>query len=365
MHEFIAIDESDLIEAGIKAYEDETKEALYAGDERRFMINSFAYMILLAVREVNYGLNQQIPSTAEEDGLQILGEDSQAARLPSKKAIVSVRFFLAKEWNRSISIPYGTRVTYDGVHFFATNQSVIVQAADEYADIVCIATKAGSDGYNDIKIGQIATLVDNTEGVTSVRNTNVSYGGRDIEDIEAWRERISIKYRGINTAGSEYAYVYHIKSADALVGDVKLIDVQDSTVKFAVLCKDGSIPNGDLLEKIRDGVSKIDKRPLTDVFEVVAPNVVNYTVEFSYTIASSDMDKLELIVEQVRAAAKKFTDELGQHLGSDINPDRLRMYLFNAGASTVSVVSPAYTEVDDSSVAKLSGDIVITYAGMR
>ena len=64
MHEFISIDESDLIEAAIKAYEDETKEALYGGDERRFMIHSFAYMILLAAREVNYGINQCFSTTA-------------------------------------------------------------------------------------------------------------------------------------------------------------------------------------------------------------------------------------------------------------------------------------------------------------
>lgn len=365
MHEFIAIDESDLIEAGIKAYEDETQEAIYAGDERRFMIHSFAYMILLAAKEINYGLNQQFSTTAEEDGLEVIGNEYQVSRLPSEKAVVNMKFALSKEQGNGIIIPYGTRVTHDGKHFFATSKAVIVEVGTTDIDIECIATVDGSDGYNNIPANSITTLVDNVQGVVSVTNTEISAGGSDIEDIEDWRERINLKKRGMNTAGSEQAYIYHIKSSDASIGDVKLVNDGDAVVKAVVLCKGGVLPNSGLLDRIMENVSKDDKRPLTDLFEVISPNVVNYSIEFKYTISPDDMDRLELIKENVRLAAEQFRDEIGEHLGRDIIPDTLRKYILNAGASTVTITSPTDTVIDDCSVAKLDGDISITYEGMR
>lgn len=365
MHEFIAIDEGDLIETGIKAYEDETKEALYAGDERRFMINSFAYMILLAAREVNYGINQCFSTTADEDGLQVLGEDYQVERLTSEKALVNVRFTLIPGRSDSVSIPEGTRVTYDGVHFFATSNAVIAMPETDYVDIECIATVSGDDGYNKIPVGSINVLVDNVSGVVSVSNTDTSSGGSDIEDLESWRERINLKKRGLNTAGSEQAYIYHIKSVDSSIGDVKILNPGDATVHAIILCKNGVLPNDGLLARVKEKVSASDKRPLTDHFNVSAPNVVNYGMDFHYTISPSDMDCVELIKKQVSEAVEQYRSQVEAHLGTDIIPDSLRRYLLNAGASTVLITAPIDTTVSDDSVARLSGEISMTYDGMR
>lgn len=365
MHEFIALDESVLIEAGIKAYEEETKEALYGGDERRFMIHSFAYMILLAAREVNYGINQGFSTTAQEDGLQVFGDDYQVERLPSEKALVNVRFKLLEGRLVNLSIPEGIRVTYDGVHFFATSKAVSVPVGIDYVDIECVATASGADGYNDISVGVIDTLVDNVSGVISVFNTDISSGGADIEDLEAWRERINLKKRGLNTAGSEQAYIYHIKTVDSSIGDVKILNPGDATVHAVILCKNGVIPNEELLARVKEKVSEKDKRPLTDLFDVSGPKVVDYQIDFHYTISPADMDRVELIKKQVGEAAEQFKNELGQHLGTDIIPDSLRRYLLNAGASTVLINAPIDTIVGDDSVAKLAGNISMTYDGMR
>lgn len=365
MHEFIAIDESDLIETGIKAYEDETKEALYAGDERRFMINSFAYMILLAAREVNYGINQEFSTTAEEDGLQVLGKDYQVERLPSEKAIVTMRFMLMKGRTENTSIPEGIRVTYDGVHFFATSKAMIVPIETDHVDIQCIATIAGDDGYNNISVGSICVLVDNVSGVVSVSNTDVSAGGSDIEDLESWRERINLKKRGLNTAGSEQAYIYHVKSVDSSIGDVKILNAGDATVHAVILCKNGVLPNDGLLARIKKKVSANDKRPLTDLFYASAPNVINYGIDFRYTISPNDMDRVELIKEQIGEAVEQYQSQIELHLGTDVIPDSLRRYVLNAGASTVTITAPVDTVVAEDSVARLSGKISMTYDGMR
>lgn len=365
MHEFIAIDESNLIETGVKAYEDETKEALYAGDERRFMINSFAYMILLAVREVNYGINQEFSTTAEEDGLQVLGADYQVERLQSEKALVNVRFTLMSGRTGSTSIPEGTRVTYNGVHFFATSKAVIVPAEIESVDIECRATASGDDGYNNISTGSITVLVDNVSGVVSVSNTDTSSGGSDIEDLESWRERINLKKRGLNTAGGVDAYIYHIKSVDSSIGDVKILNPGDATVHATILCKNGVIPNDGLLARVKEKVSAKDKRPLTDTFDVSAPNIINYGIDFHYTISPNNMDRVELIKKQIGEAVDEYRSQVESHLGTDIIPDSLRRYLLNAGASTVSITAPVDTVVGDDSVAKLTGEISMIYDGMR
>lgn len=329
------------------------------------MIHSFAYMILLAAREVNYGINQGFSTTAQEDGLQVLGNDYQVERLPSEKALVNMRFTLHEGRSGNLSIPEGTRVTCDGVHFFATSKAVSVPDETNYVDVECVATATGADGYNDIAIGAISTLVDNVSGVIAVSNTDISSGGADTEDLEAWRERINLKKRGLNTAGSEQAYIYHIKSVDSSIGDVKILNPGDATVHAVILCKNGVLPNEGLLARVKEKVSANDKRPLTDLFDVSAPDIVDYQIEFHYTISPSDMDRIELIKKQVCQAAEQFRDELGEHLGTDIIPDSLRKYLLNAGASTVTIIAPVDTVIDDNSVAKLSGEITIIYDGMR
>ncbi len=365
MHEFVAVDESDLIESGIKAYEDETKEVLYAGDERRFMIHCFAYMILIAVREVNYGINQQFSTTAAEDGLQVLGNDYQVERLSGEKALVDVRFTLLAGRAGNISIPEGTRVTHDGVHFFATSKEAIVAADTDYVDIACAATICGDEGYNNISAGVISTLVDHVSGVTGVSGINVSSGGADIESLEAWRERINLKKRGLNTAGSEQAYIYHIKSADSSIGDVKVLNTDDAAVHAVILCKNGILPNEGLLSRVKEKVSARDKRPLTDFFEVTGPDIIEYGISFRYTISPGDMDRVELIKAKIGEAVAQFQAEVEEHLGTDIIPDSLRRYVLNAGASTVTIIAPLDTVVNDSSVAKLSGAVSMTYDGMR
>ncbi len=365
MYEFIAIDEGELIETGIKAYEKDSGEVLCGGDERRFMIHCFAYMVMLAVREANYGINQEFITTADEDGLTVLGEDYQVERLTSEKALVIVRFTVLSAHTEVITIPEGTRVTYDGSHFFGTLKTVSVPVGTDYADIECMATDAGDDGYNNVSIGAINTLVDNVAGVISVSNTTISSGGADEEGLEEWRERINLKKRGRNTAGSELAYIYHIKSVDSSIGDVKVLSTDDAAVHAVILCKNGVIPNEALLARVKEKVSATDKRPLTDYFDVVAPEIVSYGIDFHYTISPSDMDFVERIKAQVKEAAEQFRDEVGEHLGTDIIPDSLRRYVLNAGASTVRIISPVDTVIADDKIAKLSGDIAITYDGMR
>lgn len=364
MHEFIAIDEGDLIESGIEAYESETDETLYAGDERRFMIHCFAYMLMMAAREVNYGINQGFVSTACEDGLGVLATDYQVERLQGEKALVTMHFTLQSGHN-GIVIPEGTRVTYDGTHFFATTQAMTIPAGTETVDTACVATLSGSEGYNDIPVGSVSTLVDHVAGVVAVSNTDISAGGSELEDLESWRERITLKKRGLNTAGSEQAYVYHIKSADSSIGDVKVLNKGDATVQAVILCKNGVLPNEALLARVQEKVSAENTRPLTDVFEVTAPEVVSYEIDFQYTVSPSDMDRVSQIKQQVSEAVETFRKEVEEHLGTDVIPDSLRRYVLNAGASTVALVSPTDIVVPENAVAKMSGTAVFSYDGMR
>ena len=57
LYDFIDFDESDVLEEAIEAYEAETGEELYAGDERRIMINSFLYIAEIIAVKMNYLLN--------------------------------------------------------------------------------------------------------------------------------------------------------------------------------------------------------------------------------------------------------------------------------------------------------------------
>ena len=51
-------------------------------------------------------------------------------------------------------------------------------------------------------------------------------------------------------------------------------------------------------------------------------------------------------------------------IGRDINPDVLRQKILNAGAKRVDIISPAFTIIDEDSVASLTTQSVI-YGGLE
>jgi hypothetical protein len=87
LYDFIKFDESGTIEEAIAAYENATNTKLYAGDERRIMINTFAYIAKVIAGKANFLSNQYFAGTAVFPYLQYIGEGRDVFPLPAEKSL--------------------------------------------------------------------------------------------------------------------------------------------------------------------------------------------------------------------------------------------------------------------------------------
>ena len=362
MYDFLKFDESAVLEEAIVKYEDATNTKLYAGDERRILLNSFMYIATVIASNANYLANQYFAKTAEGEYLSYIGESRLVPRISAKKATVTMRFMIDSALTVDIDIPKGTRVTPEGSYFFATTEARVLMHGERYVDVPAEATASGS-GHNGFTPGTINTLVDNVSYISSVTNTNTSGDGAAIEDIENYRERILLKPYNYNTAGAEKAYIYLAKSADSLVGSVD-VQMSPSSLIITILCKDGSIPDDTLISKVTAALSGKEVRPLSDYITVQKAVEVLYGINLSYTIDADNTDNVDIIKKQIAESVKEYQAYHSAELGRSINPDVLKKYILNAGAYTVTVNSPIFIAVNKQSVAHLSGDAVTTYQGI-
>ncbi len=362
MHNFIDFNESEVLEGAIEAYEKETNTSLYAGDERRILINAFMYPATIIAAKANYYANQYFAQTAVMPFLKDIGEGRGVYMLAAEKALVPMKFNISAVKDFDITIPSGTRVTLDGNYFFATIQESKISKGTLSVVVTAAATVAGK-GHNDFPIGSINTLVDSILYVTSVTNTDKSSGGAEIEDIESYRERILLKPFNYNTAGAEEAYKYLAKSSDNSIGSVS-VSTSGSIVTITVLNKDGTLPSELVIARISESLSGKKVRPLTDQVIVQKPTIVNYSINVSYTISEADKSNAQIIQAAVSSAITEFINYQCTDLGKSINPDMLKKYMYNAGAYTVNVTSPSYITVNEQQIAQLSGAPVVTYSGL-
>lgn len=361
MINIIAFDESDVLEGAIEAYEKETGESLYAGDERIFLINSFMYIAKILAGKANYTANQYFEQFAEEEYLTYKGEAKGVHRLPAAYALVTVRFTISSASGNDITIPTGTKVTADGVIFFATLSETVIRVEDSYADIVCQATVKGKVGT--YASGSIVTLVDNVNYVISVSNIEESTAGSNMEELKDYRERILLKPNNYNTCGSIEAYKYLAKEANVAIGSVSVTS-DNSAVYVTILCKDGSIPNSALINQVYEYISDDTKRPITDNVIVQAPSIVDYSINLSYTIGSKNSAETATIQAAVENAVATFIEN-SKELNTSVNPDTLKKYVLNAGAETCTVICPdEYISVASNEVAIIAEEPVINYTGL-
>ena len=104
-------------------------------------------------------------------------------------------------------------------------------------------------------------------------------------------------------------------------------------------------------------------RPLTDKVVVKKPEIVNYEIEFTYYIQSADRNKETTIKAEVENACNNYI-AWQRHIGRDITPTQLIYELIKAGAQSVEVTKPSYTELTEAQIA-VAGAPVVTYGGLR
>ncbi len=335
--------------------------ALGAADPRRKFIQTVAAIIAQQRVLIDRSAKQNLLAYAEDNYLDHLGALTETSRLAASYATVTVRFTLSTAVQQTI--PAGTRVTAgDGV-FFAVRAAVTVEAEQSYADVECQCTVAGAAG-NGYLPGEINKLVDPLQWVQSVANITESAGGADVEDDDAYAERIRQAPESFSVAGPNGAYKYWAKSASQLIIDVSVRSPSAGVVEIRPLLTDGEIPGQEILDAVLAACSDKTKRPLTDDVQVLAPAAVSYDIDLTYWIDSANASTAVSIQAAVAQAVEDYKIWQKSMLGRAIDPSELVYRIKAAGAKRVSLTLPVYAAIESYEVA-VEDNVTVTYGGLE
>ena len=379
---FVECDSEKIISELVTSFENALGETLQPSDERRIFLNQLAQVIIGLKAEINDTGNQVLLRYSRGAALDAIGELFGVERLVAAYASCTLKFTLSQAQDDVIIIPKGTRATPNGNVYFATDRDLIIDAGSIEGEVNATATETGK-AHNGFEEKQIKYIVDNVQFLKSVENTSVSAGGADEESDDSLRERIRLIPESFSTAGCSDGYVYYAKSASADVGDVvayspvndtKLTDEEKEAgagrVFVYFLKADGTIPDAEseedkkLIEIVNNAVNAKDKRPLTDLVKVLPPTAETYSIDLDFYISAEDDMNATEIRSNVAKAIEEYVAWQGQKIGRDINPDKLRNLILNAGASRLDVRTPVYTTLKDTQVASLTGEITANFKGI-
>lgn len=369
---FTTIDAAAISNELIKAFEVETGETFYPGDERRMFLLNFLPVLVAAYNKMDDTGRQNLLRYARGDVLDAFGERLDTPRLEAQQA-TCIQQFMLSSGHPQVTIPINTRVTPDGKLFFATIDDLTIQPGINTGNIEVKAVDAGAI-YNGFAIDQINKLVDSVPYVASVQNTTESSDGSDIESdddgINIWsgyRERIRQAPNKLTTAGPTESYIFWAKTADVNIQDVAVTSPSAGAVKITVIMKDGELPSLGVLDAVLSICSDSKRRPLTDYVTSSAPSIVNYTINFTYYISASRASEeadIRKAIEDPGGAVDQFVAWQYEKLGRGINPDQLRQLMFLSGAFKITLTAPAEAVVNADAIALISGSPTINYGGL-
>ena len=369
--DFVEVDSYKIHNTLLNNLMDSINEPLYPGDERRIFGEALAYVLTSVYNDLNDTAKQKMLDYARDGVLDALGARVTTARLEPQAAHDIFRFTLSAPQDANVIIPKGTRMTPDGVAYFATDAAAVIQAGTTHVDTMAHCTEGGAD-FNGFGIGTITTLVDQITYVASVTNLKGTTGGNDGEPYteegdNRYRERIRLAPAKLSVGGSEPAYRYFALSADPQIKDVKLDNPQGNHIDVYVLMDGGELPDQETLKKVQDILNGDTIRLMSDVVTAKAPTAVLYDIELRYYCPPGMEAEAIETVEADGGAIDQFNEGQMQELGKDINPDDLRRFILapSSGSQSVTrvdVIKPVFTTVNEKQVAKFSGNLTISHA---
>lgn len=359
---FVDSDASTILSEMISGYESETGRTLYPADPVRLLLSYTAAVISQERALINDSAKMNVPRFARGEYLDSLSEIFRGVeRLEAVPAECVMKFTISAAQESGVIIPAGTRATADGSVTFATVSDIVIPAGETSGSVRAVCDIPGTVG-NGYLAGQIKNCVDIFPYFSAVENVGDSGGGSDRESDSGLYERMRESVEGYSTAGPAGAYIYHAKSASALVEDVAASSPSAGEVDIRVLLKGGVFPDKATLDIVSAALNDEKIRPLTDHVTVSAPTAVAFDVAFTYYVESGGALSLSEAADAVNAAVEKYITWQTAKIGRDIDPSRLIQYVMNAGVKRVVVTSPIYTAVGADEAAKL-GEKAISAGG--
>lgn len=346
----------------IEDYQNRTGRTLYPADPVKVLLLYVASIISQEREITNNAAKQNVPRFAKNSYLDSLCEIFRGVeRISAVPAHTSLAFEISEPQDVAVVIPAGTRVTADGSVMFATLSESVIPAGEIAVETSAECTLPGTVGNGYIP-KQISVCVDVFPYYKSVENTTESGGGADTETDAELYERMRTSVESYSTAGAAGSYIYHAKSASALVADVTATSPSAGKVDVRVLCKGGKLPDEELIQDVLNALNDDKVRPLTDFVTVSAPIAIGFNINLTYFVNDESGMSITCAENQVMAAIEKYIDWQTARIGRDINPSYLIQLVMQTGIKRMEVTEPNFQAVGNTEAAQL-GTITVKFGG--
>lgn len=356
---FIETDANKILASILIKLQSDIGETLYSGDERRIFAMAIGALLITENNSIEDAGKQNLLRYARGEVLDGIGEIPACTRIAATYATTTLKFTKTPTVTSAVTIPEGTRVaTEDGV-VFATTAEATIEKGESTVEVTAQAAEAGA-ASSGILDGMITKMVDAVPYIESVTNSAITSGGTDAEDDDAYRERIHLAINAYSTAGPRDAYIYHAKSADVDLSDVYIDSPEPDVIHVYIARSDGNLPAEDEIEKVQAKVSAGDIRPLNDQVTTYAPTAEEYDINLKYYVKP---DEEAAVVAAVESSGAIESYRLWQDtvIGRNIEPDKLKNLIMNAGAVRADITSPVRKELTPPSLAHFSGTLTVTH----
>lgn len=334
---------------------------LYPADSRRIMINTTAGKLFQLANIMNERHKLNFIQYMYGTFLKNWGAGFGFTEDGTEAATVTLRFHLAAVQPNNITIPAGTRATCGDHVYFATDEDLVIEAGQLYADTNATCTEPGTKGNGYIE-GQLNIITDPVNLVEKVENTTESAGGHDEYTDQELRELIFNFPDTYSVAGPSGAYEEFVKAYSSNIIDAREITTSDAVVHIYVLLQNGNLPTSEYCDKVAEFLKSMKKTPDTDKVEIKPAVKVEYKLEATYFISEEKKEIADGIKEAIEDAGNEFTEYTKSRIGRAINPDILRAYVSAAGGSRIVIKTPDYRTIAENEVA-VCNDIKITFGG--
>lgn len=344
----------------VSEFEQLSGRTLAPGDPIRLLLLSIASIIAQERVLIDDTGKQNLLSYARGEYLDMLGYMLDVTRNPAARAQTRIQFTLSAMRPGVTTIPAGTQLAA-GAILFETIAALEIPAGT-LTGIVNARALVGGTAANGLLPGEVKTIVNPIPYVQSATNLDTTTGGSNIEDDASFAERIHRKPESFSVAGPAGAYEYWTYTASASIADVAVSSPEPGTVDVRILLQGGELPGPAVIEAVEDVLA--DKRPMTDLVLVDAPETVEKDLTVEYWIARSNTSRALEIQEAVEQAVNDYLAWQNGKIGRDITPDQLRAMVIQAGAKRLTVTGITDEEVEMDSVARVElADLI--YEGLE
>lgn len=178
---------------------------------------------------------------------------------------------MGEGWSAALESDPVVKLVEAGAYVKMTNRARVNDAAKA----LLLAFAKGADLEHLASRVNLVRLVIQAEDLTTVPPTL-----EVLEEDDALRERIQMRWEGLTTAGPRNSYILHARNATALVGDATAESPSPAVVVVTVqhVLGNGAADDG-LLAQVLAYLSDEDIRPLGDRLIVQSAQVLPYTIK--------------------------------------------------------------------------------------